>query len=46
LWNAVGSKHGVRLDGQRIVLHHQISEDAVSRLGDVFSEDLSVRSRL
>lgn len=46
LWNAVGSKHGVRLDGKRIVLHHQIGEDAVSRLGDVFSEVLSVRSRL
>lgn len=46
LWSAVGSKDGVRLDGKQIVLHHQISEDAVSRLGDVFSEVLSVRSRL
>jgi threonine aldolase len=46
VWNEVGRKHGVRLDGKRIVLHHQISEDAVSKLGDAFCEVLEVKSRL
>jgi threonine aldolase len=45
-WNEVGRKHGVKLDGKRIVLHHQISEDAVARLGEVFSKVLSVKSHL
>lgn len=46
VWNEVGRKHGVKLDGKRIVLHHQISEDAVSKLRDVFCEVLKVMSRL
>jgi threonine aldolase len=46
VWNEIGRKHGVKLDGKRIVLHHQISEDAVSKLGDVFCEVLKVKSRL
>ncbi|KAL2846409.1 pyridoxal phosphate-dependent transferase [Aspergillus pseudoustus] len=45
-WNELGRKHGVKLDGKRIVLHHQISTEAVARLGNVFSEVLSVRPRL
>ncbi|KAL4963145.1 pyridoxal phosphate-dependent transferase [Aspergillus stella-maris] len=45
-FNELGAKHGVKLDGKRVVLHHQISEDAVTKLGLVFSEALGVRARL
>ncbi|KAL2817608.1 pyridoxal phosphate-dependent transferase [Aspergillus granulosus] len=45
-WNELGRKHGVKLDGKRIVLHHQISAAAVAGLGNVFSEALRVRPRL
>ncbi|KAL2795562.1 pyridoxal phosphate-dependent transferase [Aspergillus keveii] len=45
-WNELGRKNAVKLDGKRIVLHHQISMDAVSRLGNVFNEALRVRPRL
>ncbi|KAL4923612.1 pyridoxal phosphate-dependent transferase [Aspergillus undulatus] len=45
-WNQLGAKHGVKLDGKRLVLHHQISSDAITKLGLVFSEALGVRARL
>ncbi len=45
-WNELGRKHGVKLDGKRIVLHHQISADAITKLGLVFSEALRVRARI
>ncbi|KAL4878796.1 pyridoxal phosphate-dependent transferase [Aspergillus karnatakaensis] len=45
-WNEIGKLRGVKLDGKRIVLHHQISEQAISKLGDVFRDALKVRSRL
>ena len=35
-WNELGSRHGVRLDGERIVTHWQISQDAIERLDRVF----------
>ncbi|KAL4808166.1 pyridoxal phosphate-dependent transferase [Aspergillus unguis] len=45
-WNVLGRKHGVQLDGKRIMLHHQISEDAIARLGCLFREALRVRAKL
>lgn len=42
VFNAVGKGLGVRLDGGRLVLHHQISLHAVQRLDKVF-EDVLVR---
>ncbi|KAJ5157852.1 uncharacterized protein N7482_008952 [Penicillium canariense] len=45
-WNDIGNRHGIKLEGKRIVLHHQISEDAVAKLGDVFSEALSIKAHL
>lgn len=42
-WNETGRKHGIKLDGKRIVFHHQISKDAVARLGLVFQEVLGQR---
>ncbi|KAL3459345.1 pyridoxal phosphate-dependent transferase [Aspergillus heterothallicus] len=45
-WNELGQKHGVKLDGKRLVLHHQISKEAVARLESVFKEALRVRPRL
>lgn len=37
----LGKKLGVKLDGCRIVLHYQISDEALRRLGIVFNEVLS-----
>lgn len=37
----LGQKHGVRVDGCRLVLHNQISDEAVRRLGMVFDSILS-----
>ncbi|KAL4748993.1 hypothetical protein BDW72DRAFT_214365 [Aspergillus terricola var. indicus] len=45
-WNKLGRKYGVKLEGKRIVLHHQISADAVDQLGLVFSEALKLRPNL
>ncbi|KAL4973632.1 pyridoxal phosphate-dependent transferase [Aspergillus desertorum] len=45
-WNELGKRHGVKLDGKRIVLHHQISGDAIAKLELVFSEALKIRARL
>ncbi|KAE9363751.1 l-allo-threonine aldolase [Stipitochalara longipes BDJ] len=39
----IGRSFGVKLDGSRIVLHHQISEEALRRLGLVFDTVLSTR---
>jgi threonine aldolase len=35
-WNEIGRFHGVKLDGPRLVLHHQISEEAIHKLELVF----------
>lgn len=40
-WNWKGRQHGVLLDGKRIVVHHQISDAAVARLGRVMDEVLA-----
>lgn len=39
----VGRRYGIKVDGCRIVLHHQISEEAIRRLGFAFDEVLSGR---
>lgn len=36
-WNELGRIEGVRLNGQRIVTHWQISEEAIEKLGTVFN---------
>jgi threonine aldolase len=35
-WNEIGRDLDVDLDGPRLVLHHQIGEDAIQRLGRAF----------
>jgi threonine aldolase len=40
-FNRIGEKHGVKLSGKRIVLHYQISEEALQRLANVFDEVLA-----
>ncbi|KUJ08939.1 l-allo-threonine aldolase [Mollisia scopiformis] len=37
-FNHIGQKHGVKLSGKRLVLHYNISEEALNRLGLVFDE--------
>jgi threonine aldolase len=39
----IGRSFGVKLDGGRIVLHYQISDEAIRRLGLVFDTVLSTR---
>ncbi|GKT42244.1 alanine racemase TOXG [Colletotrichum spaethianum] len=39
-WNEMGRQYGIKLDGKRVVLHHQISELAMKRLGAVMDEVL------
>ncbi|KAI3392317.1 hypothetical protein diail_5868 [Diaporthe ilicicola] len=39
-WNAAGKRHGIRLDGKRIMFHHQICEDALIQLQSVIEEVL------
>lgn len=40
-WNAAGKRHGIRLDGKRIMVHHQICDQAVIKLQRVIAEVLS-----
>jgi threonine aldolase len=40
IWNAAGRRHGILLDGKRIMVHHQICDDAVMKLQSVFAEVL------
>ncbi|PVH76090.1 l-allo-threonine aldolase [Cadophora sp. DSE1049] len=37
----MGVKHGIQVDGCRIVLHHQTSREAIRRLGQVFDTVLA-----
>ncbi|KAK1690879.1 beta-eliminating lyase [Colletotrichum godetiae] len=39
-WNEAGRRRGVKLDGKRVVLHHQVGEGAMRLLGDVMDEVL------
>jgi threonine aldolase len=50
-WIELGRRHGIKLGGERLVLHHQIDQLAVDRLGEVMDEVLrrprsSCRARL
>jgi threonine aldolase len=40
-WNEIGRRYGVKLDGPRLVLHHQISDEAIQKLGLAFDAVLS-----
>lgn len=35
-WNEIGRSKGVSLDGPRLVIHHQISDEAIYQLGRTF----------
>lgn len=39
-WNQIGLRHGIKLAGCRIVIHHQVCDEAVQRLKGVFEEVL------
>ncbi|KAL1846673.1 hypothetical protein Daus18300_014190 [Diaporthe australafricana] len=39
-WNAAGKRHGIRLDGRRIMFHHQICDEAIIQLQSVIEEVL------
>uniref|UniRef100_A0A8H7K587 Aromatic amino acid beta-eliminating lyase/threonine aldolase domain-containing protein n=1 Tax=Bionectria ochroleuca TaxID=29856 RepID=A0A8H7K587_BIOOC len=39
-WNLTGKKHGIRLNGKRIVVHHRICNSALARLSQVMEEVL------
>lgn len=41
-WNETGRRHGIKLDGRRIVVHHQICDEAVQILERVFTEVLKI----
>lgn len=45
-FNEIGDKYGVKLDGKRLVLHYQISEEALLRLTFVFDEIALKRDEL
>lgn len=40
LFNEMGAEYGLRLDGLRVVLHYQISEEAIAKLEKLFSRAL------
>ncbi|KAJ0107704.1 beta-eliminating lyase [Diaporthe amygdali] len=44
-WNAAGKRHGIRLDGRRIMFHHQICDQAVMQLQSVINEVLSKEAK-
>ncbi|KAK6000567.1 hypothetical protein QM012_003292 [Aureobasidium pullulans] len=37
-WNSIGRRRGLLLDGPRLVLHHQVTEDALIRLDCAFAD--------
>lgn len=41
-WNLKGKRNGILLDGKRVVIHHQISDVAIERLGRVMDEVFAV----
>jgi threonine aldolase len=40
-WNEIGKSHGITLDGPRLVLHYQISEEALQKLEQAFDVAIS-----
>lgn len=45
-WNLRGKKHGILLDGKRVVIHHQICGVAIARLGRAMDEVLLIKNRI
>lgn len=43
-WNAAGRRHGIRLDGKRVVVHHQICDEAMDRLSRAMDDVLHAKS--
>lgn len=43
-WNELGRVKGILLEGERIVTHWQVSEEAIENLGTVFNCVLKVKS--
>ncbi|KFY48859.1 hypothetical protein V495_00969 [Pseudogymnoascus sp. VKM F-4514 (FW-929)] len=43
MFNEMGAEYGLRLDGSRVVLHYQISEDAIAKLEKLFIRVLQRR---
>ncbi|KAH7040974.1 beta-eliminating lyase [Microdochium trichocladiopsis] len=41
-WNSIGKKHGIMLNGKRVVTHHQLCEAAFSLLDVVMDEALDL----
>ncbi|KAE8442470.1 hypothetical protein EG329_003313 [Mollisiaceae sp. DMI_Dod_QoI] len=44
-FNKIGERHGVKLSGRRLVLHYQISEEALQKLAAVFDDVIKERAR-
>jgi threonine aldolase len=42
-WNAAGRRHGVRLDGKRVVVHHQICDEAIKWLSRAMDDVFDAR---
>lgn len=42
-WNGAGTRRGIRLNGERVVLHHQVCESAMEKLKAVIEEVLDGR---
>ena len=45
-FNKLGMQHGIKLNGRRIVVHNQVSLNALSRLDEVFEEIFKVTTRV
>ncbi|KXJ97226.1 beta-eliminating lyase, partial [Microdochium bolleyi] len=45
-WNALGQRHGIRLDGARIVTHHQICDSALLSLDQVMDDAVGRAAKL
>lgn len=42
-WNEAGRRHGLKLDGKRMVVHHQLSDIAVAKLAEAMDEVLQLK---
>jgi len=43
-WNKIGEERELLLDGPRLVLHHQITEDAMNRLDLAFADSMGMKN--
>ena len=44
-WNEAGKRHGIKLDGKRLVLHHQIGRPAMEKLDAAMAEVTALAAR-